>query len=131
MERINFNDNDQFARLERLAYSGTLDYTDFPAAEYKYFDKLSELGRSHRAGCLPKDICKEYKEAYLNEYFADRNNLQRNLWAMKKYQDNIRKSDELRCMIDKTESNIEKLGLALKLVELLTGEDGFAERNLK
>lgn len=43
MKKINFNDPATFEKLEHMAYENTLDYTDFPPAEYKYFDKLSQL----------------------------------------------------------------------------------------
>ena len=131
MVQINFNDKEQFARLERLAYDGTLDYTDYPAAEYKYFDRLAELGRLHRGSKLPAGLCKERKEIYFSEYGKDVSERFKGLEAEKRFQENIIKSDELRCKIYKTDSPEEKLKLALKCIELMTGEEGFMERNTR
>ena len=40
---INFSDADTFRRLERQTYNGTLDVSDFPPAEYKYFSELRKI----------------------------------------------------------------------------------------
>ena len=61
MKRYNFNDESEFLKLERMAYDNVLDYTDFPPAEYKYFDKLSKKKKKHQNGQLPKGIKKERK----------------------------------------------------------------------
>ena len=130
MKRYNFNDESEFLKLERMAYDNVLDYTDFPPAEYKYFDKLSQLGSMHRNGQLPKGICKERKEAYLSDYRKDAEKAQKNQEAESKYQEHIRKSDELRCKINSTDGHEAKLMLALRCIELMTGEEGFERRNL-
>lgn len=131
MKRYNFNDENEFLKLERMAYDNVLDYTDFPPAEYKYFDKLSQLGSMYRNGQLPKGICKEYKEAYLCDYRKDAEKAWKNQEAESKYQENIRMSDELRCKINSTDDHDTKLMYALRCIELLTGEEGFERRNLK
>lgn len=130
MKRYNFNDENEFLKLERMAYDNVLDYTDFPPAEYKYFDKLSQLGSMYRNGQLPKGICKEYKEAYLCDYRKDAEKARKNQEAESKYQESIRRSDELRCKINSTDDHGTKLIYALKCIELLTGEEGFERRNL-
>lgn len=131
MKRYNFNDENEFLKLERMAYDNVLDYTDFPPAEYKYFDKLSQLGSMYRNGQLPKGICKEYKEAYLCDYRKDAEKARKNQEAESKYQESIRRSDELRCKINSTDDHDTKLMYALRCIELLTGEEGFERRNLK
>ena len=45
---LNFKNPDEFKRLEHQAYNGTLDVSDFPPAEYKYFSELRKI---------PLDIC--------------------------------------------------------------------------
>ena len=131
MKKINFENPAVFEKLEHMAYENTLDYTDFPPAEYKYFDKLSQLGSSYRSGQLPKGLCKELKESYLCDYRKDAEMMRKNLEAEKHYQECIRKSDELRCKINSTFSRELKLMYALRYIELMTGEEGFEERNMK
>lgn len=46
------------------------------------------------------------------------------------YQENIRRSDELRCEINSTINHDVKLMLALRCIELMTGEEEFERRNL-
>ena len=50
---------------------------------------------------------------------------------MAEYQDNIRMSGTLRSEIDKADNAADKLRLALECIECMTGEVGFAKRNLK
>lgn len=130
MKKINFNDPATFEKLEHMAYENTLDYTDFPPAEYKYFDKLSQLGSIYRSGQLPKGLCKERKDAYLCDYRKDADKTRKNHEAEVGYQKNIRRSDELRCEINSTRNHDVKLMLALRCIELMTGEEGFERRNL-
>ena len=44
MKLINFKDPKQFRELEKDAFDGKLDVEDFPAAEYRYFDRVAQLG---------------------------------------------------------------------------------------
>ena len=50
---------------------------------------------------------------------------------MAEYQDNIRMAGTLRSEIDKADNAADKLRLALECIECMTGEVGFAKRNLK
>lgn len=130
MKNIDFGDCEQFAKLERQAYDGTLDISSFPAAEYRYFDKLTVIGQSHRHGALPSDFCKKAKTEAFANYRADIEQNNCNINVQRAYQTSIRKADELRCEINKAKID-NKLPLALKCIELLTGEIGFMERNMK
>ena len=50
---------------------------------------------------------------------------------MEEYQLNIRKAGTLRSEIDKAVTVEDKLRYALECIEAMTGETGFAKRNLK
>lgn len=131
MKKINFTDVETFKRLEQQAYDGTLDITQFPPAEYKYFDTMAAIGYRRRHEGLPKDLCKEARETAYKDYVeavAERNS---RLAVMREYQKNIKRSDKLRCDISKADSRDEKLKLALRCIEMMTGEEGFERRNLK
>ena len=45
---MNFQNPEEFKRLEDLAIDGQLDYADFPPEEYKYFSQLTRLGYLNR-----------------------------------------------------------------------------------
>lgn len=131
MKKIDFKNKEQFRLLERNAYYGVLDISDFPAAEYKYFDTIASIGYKFRHEGLPKEFCVERKEAAYKTYIADvelRESRQR-YW--KWHQDNIIRAGDIRSRIQKAESLEEKLKLSLECIQIITGEQGFAERNLK
>ncbi len=85
---------------------------------------------STASGQLPKGLCKERKDAYLCDYRKDADKTRKNHEAEVGYQENIRRSDELRCEINSTRNHDVKLMLALRCIELMTGEEGFERRNL-
>lgn len=61
------------------------------------------------------------KDAYLCDYRKDADKTRKNHEAEVGYQENIRKSDKLRCEINSTRNHD---------VKLMTGEEGFERRNL-
>lgn len=58
-----------------------------------------------------------------NEYVKQRQ-------VLNEYQANIRKAGTIRSDIDKAKTTNEKLRLSLICIELMTGETGFAKRNM-
>ncbi|MCH5205667.1 MAG: hypothetical protein J1F09_01855 [Oscillospiraceae bacterium] len=133
MERINFNSlsNEELRGMERKAWSGVLDYNQFPAPEYKFFDTVAALGMRHRHENFPAELLRDDIENAREIYRKEREQLTYNLEAQRKYQSAIMRADELRIAINKANSTEEKLRFALECIELLTGENGFAPRNLK
>ena len=130
MKQINFKDPVQFRELEKDAFDGKLDVEDFPAAEYRYFDRLANLGYRHRASKLPMDFCRELREQAYKDYVADCQELDAQRQYCAQCQTAIMASDQLRCQIEKATYE-EKLPLALECIEVMTGERGFKERNLR
>lgn len=119
---------DGFKLLQKAAWDGLLDHSEFPACEYKFFDAVRIAGYRHRHEKRPMDFCRadiaEAKRVYLRETEERRYNLE----IHKKYQEAILKSDELRCRLAKARASAEKLEIALMIVEMLTGEDGLTQR---
>ena len=52
---LNFKDTDTFRKLERQAYDGTLDVSDFPSAEYMYFSELRKIYYAFKFENLPEE----------------------------------------------------------------------------
>ena len=128
---INFQDESIFKKLESECYTDTLVYDSFPAAEYKYFSRLRKIYSDYKFGGLDKDTAAKRKAVIYAEYMhdAERDGLIGRVYA--EYQDNIRKAGTLRSDIDKAKTVEDKLRYALECIEAMTGEKGFAKRNLK
>lgn len=132
--RYNFNDKDEFARLEDMAIDGQLDYSAFPPAEYRYFSQLARLGYLNRHKGWTAQLCeikqKEHRKAY------DAAVAERDEWLnhARLIQRRLLRTTELSRSLNFTRSRTEALNIALELIENLTEEPGLAERiqnNLK
>ncbi len=121
----------EFKELQKSAWDGILDYSEFPACEYKFFDAVRIAGYRHRHEKRPMDFCRadiaQAKRVYSRETEERRYSLEMH----GKYQDAILKTDALRCELTKAKEPGEKLYCALEIIELITGEDGLANREKK
>ena len=128
---INFRDEAIFKKLESECYTDTLDFDSFPAAEYKYFSCLRKIFSDYKFNGLDKDTAAKRKAGIYADYRqdAERDGLIGRVYA--EYQDNIRKAGTIRSDIDKAKTAEDKLRYALECIEAMTGEAGFAKRNLK
>ena len=127
---INFRDEEIFKKLESECYTDTLNFDSFPAAEYKYFSRLRKIYSDYKFGGLDKDTAAKRKAGIYADYRqdAERDGLIGKVYA--EYQDNIRKAGTLRSEIDKAVTAEDKLRYCLECIEAMTGETGFARRNL-
>ena len=127
---INFRDEAIFKKLESECYTDTLNFDSFPAAEYKYFSRLRKIYSDYKFGGLDKDTAAKRKAGIYADYKqdAERDGLIGRVYA--EYQKNIRKAGTLRSDIDKAKTVEDKLRYALECIEAMTGETGFARRNL-
>lgn len=126
--KYNFNDSQEFARLEDKAIDGQLDYSNFPPAEYKYFSKLAKLGYNNRHKGWDIKICLEWQELFRSDYTAEHNEYNRYYLLSKRIQDNIKLSADLVRKMYKSDCTDEIIRLALKTIECLTNENGFENR---
>ena len=128
---INFRDEAIFKKLESECYTDTLNFDSFPAAEYKYFSRLRKIYSDYKFGGLDKDTAAKRKAVIYSDYRQDseRDGLIGRVYA--EYQENIRKAGTLRSEIDKAVTVDDKLRYCLACIEAMTGEAGFAKRNLK
>ena len=127
---INFRDEAIFKKLESECYTDTLDFDSFPAAEFKYFSRLRKIYSDYKFGGLDKGTAAKRKAEIYADYRldAERDGLIGRVYA--EYQENIRKAGTLRSEIDKAATMEDKLRYCLECIEAMTGETGFARRNL-
>lgn len=133
MKQINFSglSAEEFRKLERSAWDGTLDFAEFPAAEYKFFDTVRTIGFRHRHEKYPMDFCKQDMEQARKVYEKEAEQLRYNLEANRAYQEAKLRAGELLNRIYKANDPVAKLDAALLCVELLVHEPGLRDRNLK
>ena len=130
MIKYNFNDPEEFARLKKLAYDEQLDFNRFPAAEYRYFDRIQDIGHRVRNEGYPIDFARTDCERFFQDYMDDIRALSASANAAKRYNESRVRMGGLVAMINKEHAPMDKLRLALEFVELTIGEEGLARRNL-
>ena len=121
---------DNILELERQAWRGILDYSKLPACEFKFLATIEQLGIRCRRDNIPAELLREDVVKARKVYQREREQFDHSAEMYGKYQDAIIKSDALRIAITKAKG-VDKLPLALECIELLTGETGFAARNLR
>ena len=126
-----FGDPDIWNGMKKQCYSGKLIYKDFPADEYKYFDRLQMIYREYRAGDIPKSEAEAQEQLLIKEYRNAKQTAARSLEVYREYQANIKRLDSLRIEINKAQTVEGKLRAALEIVGIVTGDGDFANRNLK
>ena len=129
--KIDFKNSDDFRRLERLTYDGTLDCTGFPPPEYKYFSELRKIYHAFKFDGLSKEQAECQKKSLLIEYrrYLENFDYCRSVWG--KYQDNIKISEMLMTKIQKSHDIHEIAETAVRAVGLMTHDESFIKNNLK
>ena len=123
--------NEKLQEMEKAAYYGQLDFNDFPAAEYRYFDRIQDIGYRVRHEGLPKELAAEEREKARRDYDKDIEERESRLNVYRNYQEAILRADGCICGLEKTDSREEKLRLALEALSLLTGDEGLLRRNMQ
>ena len=126
-----FKDPDIWNGLKKQCYDGRLIYKDFPADEYKYFDRLQMIYREYKAGDIPKEEAEVQERLLLREYQQSKQTAARSLEVYREYQANIKRLDSLRIEINKAQTVEGKLRAALEIVGIVTGDGDFMRRNMK
>lgn len=129
--KFNFNDKDDFLRLERLTYDGTLDYSDFPPPEYKYFAELRKIYHAFKFEGLSQENAERQKKSLLIEYRRYLENFDYCHSVWKKYQDNIKVSEMLKTEIQKSYDIHDIASTAIQAVGLMTHDEVFIKTNLE
>lgn len=120
--------DEQFKKLERQAYDGSIDLDKLPAAEYRYFDRLRRLYHKYKFEGLSQEYAEKMKGIAYNEYLHDRAERERMRCVYAQFQHSIKLVQELKAEINKAALE-DKLAPALKAVGLLTGDEVFFKIN--
>ena len=125
---LNFKNPDEFKQLERQAYNGTLDVSDFPPAEYMYFSELRKIYYAFKFDGLSKEEASRKKQILLRRYHEAVSEHEKYCEVYKEYQGNILRAGTLISEINKAKSIHEIAVLACTAIGLMQGERTFAER---
>ncbi len=111
--------------IEKAAMSGEMPRL-LTIPEKQLYRQLRALYTEYRAGKYTREQARFEKGVI----YADFESTKKMFSVMSEYQDNIRKAGTLRSEIDKAVSVEDKFRYALECIEAMTGETGFARRNL-
>lgn len=126
---LNFKDKDTFKRLERQTYDGTLDVSDFPPAEYKYFSELRKIYYAFKFEGLTKVDAEKQKAVLFCNYQKDLQEHEDRLAVYRDYQNNIKISEMLKTDIQKSRDIRDIALTAVQVVGLLTHDECFIKTN--
>lgn len=129
--KTDFSNPEDFRRLERLTYDGTLDYSDFPPPEYKYFSELRKIYHAFKFEGLSQEVAERQKKSLLIEYRKYLKNFTNAVRTYRNYQDNIKISEMLKTEIQKSGDLYDIASTAVKAVGLMTHDESFIKDNLK
>ncbi len=126
-----FSDKAVWKDLKRQCYDGTINYEDFPADEYKYFDRLRIIYLRFKFDDLPKEEAERQERLLSDEYSLSKKKATQNLNICRKYQDSIKRSEQLKIQVNKAKSDRDKLIPALEIIGLLTDDESFYRMNME
>lgn len=127
--KFDFKNAEDFRRAERLSYDGTLDCTDFPPPEYKYFSELRKVYYAYKFEGLSQEEAERRKKSLLIDYRKYSGNFDycRSVW--KNYQENIKVSEMLKTDIQKSHDVHDIAVTAVKAIGLMTHDETFIKTN--
>lgn len=126
-----FKDPDVWQDLKRQCYDGTIDYSSFPAAEYKYFDKLRLTYLEYKFNGLSVEAAAARERRLYKEYLEAKKTEADAYEVYGTYQDSIKLVSGLKIKINKSGDLPDMLESALKAVGLLTNDKIFEKANLR
>ena len=124
-----FHDPAVWAELKRQCYNGTIDYEEFPADEYKYFDRLCIIYLEFKFAGMPKDAAAEAERLLLAEYTASKEHDCRSLDIFRRYLRNKLRFRESMIKINRSSVPAEKYAAALAAISAATNDELFARIN--
>lgn len=128
MKKYDFNNPEHFKVLERQAYDGVIDISDFPPAAYRYFDCLRILYEEYKFKGLSMEEAQQRKQKLLHKYSEATAVIAGMTAAYHHYQDNIRKAGTLLSEIEKADDVRIMLDYATEAIGCMTGDENFHKR---
>lgn len=115
--------------LKRKCFDGSINYENFPANEYKYFDKLRILYLKFQSNMIGHREAEQEERLIYNSYVRERERSETGLRTHRIYNKNRLRLNGLKISINKAETPEEKLKFALELISQLTDDELFVKIN--
>lgn len=128
--KIDFKNSEDFRRLERLTYDGTLDYSEFPPAEYKYFSELRKIYYAFKFEGLSQETAERQKKALYLDYQRNIKVFDNARQTYADWQGNIKTAEMLMTEIQKSYDAKQIAVSAIKIIGLFTCDEVFIKTNL-
>ena len=128
--KMNFDDAEQFERLEDMAIDGQIDYQDFPPEEYKYFSQLSRLGYLNRHKGWSAELCEQKQEEYRERYYCHCEQRDARGDFFREQQKMLIQGTDLLRQLNTACNETEALSIALRYIELIRGEESRLEKRV-
>ncbi len=129
--KTDFSNPEIFHQLEKQAYQGTIEISDFPPVEYKYFSELRQIYYAFKFDGLSRTDAEKQKIKLFRQYQDEKNTYDNYFQFVKDWNSNIIKSELLRSQIAKTSDFKEKYRLAVECIGALTGDTVFTRTELE
>ena len=129
--KFDFNNPEDFKKLEKMAYDVTIDISEFPPAAYRYFDQLRIIYAEYKYDNLPKEVAANRKAKIYSDYKETISAYEQWCSVYKSYQDNVRKAGTLINDIEKSDNAEDIAVLACEVIGIMTGDASFYPRQKK
>ena len=129
--KFDFNNPEDFKKLEKMAYDVTIDISEFPPAAYRYFDRLRIIYAEYKYDNLPKEVAANRKAKIYSDYKETISAYEQWCSVYKSYQDNICKAGTLINDIEKSDNVKDIAILACEVIGIMTGDASFTQRQKK
>ena len=129
--KFDFNNPEDFKKLEKMAYDVTIDISEFPPAAYRYFDQLRIIYAEYKYDNLPKEVAANRIAKIYSDYKETISAYEQWCSVYKSYQDNVRKAGTLMNDIEKSDNAEDIAVLACEVIGIMTGDASFSKRQKK
>ena len=123
--KTDFSNPEIFHQLEKQAYHGTIEISDFPPVEYKYFSELRQIYYAFKFEGLSQSDAEKQKIKLFRQYQDEKQSYDKYHQFVKDWNQTIIKSELLRSQIAKSSDITEKLKLAVECIGILTSDAVF------
>ena len=123
--KTDFSNSAVWKSLEKQAYQGTIEISDFPPVEYKYFSELRQIYYAFKFEGLSQSDAEKLKIKLFRQYQDEKQSYDKYHQFVKDWNQTIIKSELLRSQIAKSSDIAEKLKLAVECIGILTSDAVF------